>query len=624
MPNELPPTNWRPWQIQPLLLLMLAAIAAAVAAVLEILVQQGNKSYSSTQLLSRWDSWCVSQVHTEACRVPKHLSVLNASTSIQGVLGFIRPSDMATGPYFLCLYFPSILAILYGICWQTIDSEIKRIEPFYQTSRAGGVLARSTIFSEYISLPSFLSPFQAMRWRQWAVVLSSSIYTLVGTVTPVLQAQMFQVQTQLMQVGYMTTDDFFGTQPPEDYWSPSTLESSGYDWGNLTAILWTDPANDEGFQGLHVVDRPNSVYTDGSIENVIYLQPAITRSQEAVLLLVAILAVILAVLLRRRQTGMVSPHRGIGALTSLASANVMFLNRLSIESSASSDRTTSSMRRPKDCHVCLGWNISHNELTYGFSWIEPSIEPQRHRCWTRRPEWLSYSREEAMRWVTILSLFTYVFLIGLLFGMGKLKAKDPRSAEERILHAQGDSDWTVAILVVSAVGKSAWKVVDHEAVTITPFRDLVQAPQPAWPSLGRDYASMPIGIVTIYAFLDSKFMLAAITFVSVLLEASLLCLAIVMSMNQGQGYNDKDMFLVTYIGLALSGTAIIMVIFILHRLRKGPIALPRNPSNLAAQMLYFKNNLPLQKDMKPLHGFECESERKQYLQNLQLHYSLSS
>ncbi|KAJ5988214.1 hypothetical protein N7481_003424 [Penicillium waksmanii] len=235
---------------------------------------------------------------------------MNASTSIHGFSGFIRPSDMATGAYFLCLYFPSILAILYAICWQTIDSEIKRIELFYQTSRTGGALARSTIFSEYISLPSFLSPFQAMRWCQWAVVLSSWIYTLVGTVTPVLQAQMFQVQTQLMQVGYMTTVDDFGTRPPEDYWSPITVESSGDDWGNLTAILWTDPAHDEGFQRLDVVWQPNSVYTDGLIENVIYLQPAITRSQESVLILVAILAVILAVLLRRRQTGMVSPHRG--------------------------------------------------------------------------------------------------------------------------------------------------------------------------------------------------------------------------------------------------------------------------------------------------------------------------
>ncbi|KAJ5988215.1 hypothetical protein N7481_003425 [Penicillium waksmanii] len=282
------------------------------------------------------------------------------------------------------------------------------------------------------------------------------------------------------------------------------------------------------------------------------------------------------------------------------------------------------MRRLKGCHVRLGWNVSHNELTYGFSWIEPSIEPQRHGCGMRRQKWFRYSREEAMRWVTGLSLWTYIMLIFLLIGTGRLKGNDPRSAEERILYGQGSGSIVILILVLSAVGKSAWKVVDHEAVTITPFRDLVDTPQSAWPSLGRDYASMPIGIVTIYALLDSKFMLAAITFVSVLLELSLLCLAIVVSMNQGQGYNDKDMLLVTYIGLVFSGIAVFMVTFIMHRLRKRPIALPRNPSNLAVQMSYFKNNLPLQKDMKPLRGFESESERKQYLQNLQLHYSLSS
>jgi hypothetical protein len=83
------------------------------------------------------------------------------------------------------------------------------------------------------------------------------------------------------------------------------------------------------------------------------------------------------------------------------------------------------------------------------------------------------------------------------------------------------------------------------------------------------------------------------------------------------------MFLMTYIGVAFSGTAGLMVAF-MHRLRKRPIALPCNPSNLAIQMSYFKNNSPLQEDMKPLRNFVCESEQKEYRKNLHLHYSLSS
>jgi hypothetical protein len=88
------------------------------------------------------------------------------------------------------------------VLWETIDTEIKRVEPFYQASRPQGSPAKHSIFAEHISLPPFLPPIQAFRWRQWTVFFCSISLVLIGTVSPVLQSQLFNTQTTLLQVGY--------------------------------------------------------------------------------------------------------------------------------------------------------------------------------------------------------------------------------------------------------------------------------------------------------------------------------------------------------------------------------------------------------------------------------------
>ena len=107
---------------------------------------------------------------------------------------------------FTWLYLPSLLAVFHALFWQVVDDEVKRIEPFYQLSRPAGAPAARTIFASYISVPPVLAPLQALRWRQLAVFLSSMTYVLVGFVTPILQAQMFQLQPQVIRVGYFPRD----------------------------------------------------------------------------------------------------------------------------------------------------------------------------------------------------------------------------------------------------------------------------------------------------------------------------------------------------------------------------------------------------------------------------------
>jgi hypothetical protein len=166
--------NWKSWKISPIFLIPVIILAAVLAAILELLVQVSNKPVSSSQFLSAWLSWYTKNSPKNVAQaIPSTTIFLNASIFKSGLLTFTTVSSIPPFYYFLWVYLPTIVFVLYGLLWETIDAEIKRVEPFYQASRPQGSLAKHSIFAEYISLPPFLSPIQAFRWRQWAVFFCS-------------------------------------------------------------------------------------------------------------------------------------------------------------------------------------------------------------------------------------------------------------------------------------------------------------------------------------------------------------------------------------------------------------------------------------------------------------------
>ena len=208
-----PPGNWRPWQLSPYLLIPLTFISAGLAATLEALAQISNRPYSHSNLQTAWLDWYCDGQPRSSCAVELESSTpnlslsgttsfANISISKAGILTFLQPNSLPASSTFAWLYFPILIAVLYAILWQLVDDEVKRIEPFHQASRPGGATGDRTLFASYISIQPVLAPLQALRWRQTAVFLSSITYVLVGFVTPILQSQIFQLQPQMVQVGY--------------------------------------------------------------------------------------------------------------------------------------------------------------------------------------------------------------------------------------------------------------------------------------------------------------------------------------------------------------------------------------------------------------------------------------
>ncbi|KEF53897.1 uncharacterized protein A1O9_10299 [Exophiala aquamarina CBS 119918] len=608
--------NWRPWQVHPVFLLPLILCAGAIAIVLEVLAEQGNRIFTPRQLLSEWTTWYCHHSDYNDCHyiVQRDTPVFSNTPPKQGFLTFFTPDSLPTSSYFLWIYFPSIIAVLYAIFWEIVDNEVKRIETFYQaSSQPTGANASTTIFSEYISLPPFLSPFQAFRWRQWAVLLSSSIYVLVGVVTPILQSQMFQIQSQVMQVGYMYGNGDFHPITEEKF--PDA------DYGSLVGVLWDDPS-DYRFPDVYEASKV------GLLRNMVYLDPLMARIQVVVLLAVAVLGAILAWILWKRPSGMPGPLKGLGAMTSLASADTEFLRGIFGLLETGTQGTRTSLQDPRKLKVHLGWRAAAGGPVYGFSWTDstgPDTVQAQLRERNRNGGLIQtikrkISRAILIRWTVNLSylacgLLLALIISGLLDGTGS----DKTTALDTTVNqgTQNNIGFSVSILVLSVVMKSTWKAVEHEVIAFTPFRALAMSPRSAWPVMARDYSSTPPVAISILAFWDNEELLGIVTLASFLLEVALICFGISASMTQqGQGYIKDDFYNTMWTGFGFCAAALFLMagsrrtVFVV----RPPVQ--RDPFNIGMQLSYFCYSKRLVNDMKPVAGLRTSKELQNYLQQL--------
>lgn len=105
-----------------------------------------------------------------------------------GLISFNNPKEIPTWAYFAWKYMPTMILVTYGVMWQIVDFEVKRLEPYYQLSRVEGATARNSLNLDYLTFMSYLIPVLAVKYRQWAVVWSSVAALLAGGLLPVLQS----------------------------------------------------------------------------------------------------------------------------------------------------------------------------------------------------------------------------------------------------------------------------------------------------------------------------------------------------------------------------------------------------------------------------------------------------
>ncbi|KZF19701.1 hypothetical protein L228DRAFT_250774 [Xylona heveae TC161] len=106
----------------------------------------------------------------------------------RGLIEFRSAQSISISNYFAWKYMPTIVLVTYGVLWQIVDYEVKRLEPYYQLSKPDGALAAHSLNLDYLTYWSYLAPVKALRYRQWAVVSSSVATLLAGGLVPTLQS----------------------------------------------------------------------------------------------------------------------------------------------------------------------------------------------------------------------------------------------------------------------------------------------------------------------------------------------------------------------------------------------------------------------------------------------------
>src|SRR5579862_7062907 len=148
--------NWKPLSMRWPYISLLIFLAATMAALQEFLFQISD---------------------TRSKQNPK-----------EGLLKFKSPKQLSIGQYFCWKYLPIIIAVTYGIMWQVVDFEVKRLEPYYQLSKPTGALAEESLSIDYLNSWHYLTPFKAIRYRHWAVAYCSVATLLASSIAPTLQS----------------------------------------------------------------------------------------------------------------------------------------------------------------------------------------------------------------------------------------------------------------------------------------------------------------------------------------------------------------------------------------------------------------------------------------------------
>jgi hypothetical protein len=82
-----------------------------------------------------------------------------------GAVAFTSSPSSATFTDYFFVYGPLVLAVLYGLVWAGVDHNIKRLEPYFQLSKPGGVTTEHSLLLNYPYVISAFAPFIAIRKR---------------------------------------------------------------------------------------------------------------------------------------------------------------------------------------------------------------------------------------------------------------------------------------------------------------------------------------------------------------------------------------------------------------------------------------------------------------------------
>ncbi|SMQ53352.1 unnamed protein product [Zymoseptoria tritici ST99CH_3D7] len=121
--------------------------------------------------------------------------LLFVSERDQGLIFAKDINELPLRRSFFYLYLPTIISVIYSFLWTWIDLDIKRLEPFFQLSKAGGVSGHGSILLSYPLEFLVTLPFTAFKHKHWSVLSAATVMILVFWGLTPTQSGIFAVRT---------------------------------------------------------------------------------------------------------------------------------------------------------------------------------------------------------------------------------------------------------------------------------------------------------------------------------------------------------------------------------------------------------------------------------------------
>jgi hypothetical protein len=115
------------------------------------------------------------------------------TTSIDPQSIFIFEENSVTA-FLAWQYLPVAIATVVGLCWETIDVTVRKLEPFHQLASAEGGDWSNSMGLDYVAQFSFMVPYNALKKRHYAVALAAAIYILSASIIPTLAGAMWSIE----------------------------------------------------------------------------------------------------------------------------------------------------------------------------------------------------------------------------------------------------------------------------------------------------------------------------------------------------------------------------------------------------------------------------------------------
>ena len=520
-----PRPDWKPvyfhiYYILPLILLHIAHIAG-----LQILVNQYKR-----------DSEKIALVQTNTTTSGPHESI------------FIF-DEANGGTFVLWQYLPIIIITCFALLWESVDLNVRRLEPFHQLASSDGGTVDNALCLDYVTMFSFVVPYQAARRKHWPVTISSALYLLVFSIVPTFTGGVFRVN-----------------------------------WASLT-------------------------YSSGKIEGpkfaTVSLSPGFIVVTQIFHAFAAALGIALYVTLRMRQSGLYRDPKGIGSLASLISESDALPVLQQIPSYTHSDNlkvalqgTRFYLRHLND--IGTAESFSHNAYQLKAQ-VHSYVQPPPRSYTASRKDGSSFWLQRRMVWIAE-AFFTVAFglIMGFLFRAASALSSSDISDNVKITAAK------VVYTFCITIAGSMWQSIQRDVQAFEPWRQLAfgNNPKRLYDSLVRsDMLSVGLvvslttsiarlALISCWAAFASLMMRIAVIFLPPLFEIGYAAGLVDgrVSRPSGTTYYPGALqgscgYALIGVGIAVHVVAFLNAIVFTYSGRCRPF-MPRAPKTLASQLLY--------------------------------------